>query len=67
LLKKAVLFSGDVAVATQSFLSLRTLPTFLLATMPSATSSPKIVVQRAGAPDLLDGLIWPKTGCASIA
>jgi hypothetical protein len=29
-------------------------------------SSPAIVVQHADAPGLFDGLIWPKTGCASI-
>jgi hypothetical protein len=29
-------------------------------------SSPAIVVQHAHAPRLFDGLIWPKTGCASI-
>jgi len=29
-------------------------------------SSPGLVVQSTDAPRLFDGLIWPKTGCASI-
>ena len=57
----------DTAVCRALFLSLpRNVLTSCVAEPRPATSSPGIVVQHADAPGLIDGLIWPKTGCASI-
>jgi hypothetical protein len=39
----------------------------LFSTTEIRQSSPEIAVQHADARGLFDGLIWPKTGCASIA
>jgi hypothetical protein len=55
------------AVSCMSFLSLRLeSPTSCAFEPRLAKSSPQIVVQHADARGLFDGLIWPKTGCASI-
>jgi hypothetical protein len=55
------------AVSCMSFLSIRrNIPTSCGFKPMLAKSSPESAVQHADARGLFDGLIWPKTGCASI-
>jgi hypothetical protein len=55
------------ALSGKSFLILRlTIPTSCAAQPRFAKSSPEVAVQHADARGLIDGLIWPKTGFASI-
>ena len=60
-------FRDDTAVCSRLLLFLRSIvPTSCSAEPRYATSSPEVAVQHANARGLIDGLIWPKTGCASI-
>jgi len=61
-------YSADnTTICCRYFLSLRLNVSASCVAQPrSARSSPEIAVRRAHAPGLFDGLIWPKTGCASI-
>src|ERR1700740_1099958 len=59
-------FANDVAQCCGAFLPRGTVPTFCAAQPRFAKSSPEIAVQHADARGLCDGLIWPKTGFASI-
>jgi hypothetical protein len=64
---RGYLSSDNSAVSCMSFLSLRLeIPTSCTFEPKLAKSSPQVVVQHADARGLVDGLIWPKTGCASI-
>jgi hypothetical protein len=60
-------FRDDTALCGRLFLFVRrTVPTSCSAQSRFAKSSPKVAVQHADARGLFDGLIWPKTGFASI-
>jgi hypothetical protein len=61
------LSADNTAISCTLFLSLRLNVVTSCSSQPRyAKSSPDIVVQHADARGLFDGLIWPKTGYASI-
>jgi hypothetical protein len=61
------LFRDDTALCGKLLLFLRQTVSTSCAVQPRfAKSSPVIAVQHADARGLFDGLIWPKTGFASI-
>jgi hypothetical protein len=64
---RSYLSADSSAVSCTLFLSLPlNIPTSCALKPRLAKSSPEIVVQHADARGLFDGLIWPKTGFASI-
>ncbi|TYO61043.1 hypothetical protein FXV83_40395 [Bradyrhizobium hipponense] len=60
-------FPDDTALCGRLFLFLRqTVPTSVQHNRYQPSLLLKIAVQHADSRGLFDGLIWPKTGCASI-